>query len=771
MGGAVRRPVTAKREVVLKQFLSRAPRARGHGFRENTCLGVLQTPRETSVRNLMRDKGLVVIRGGGDLATGVIARLYRAGYRVLVLELAHPLVVRRRVAVATAIAEGEILIEDLIARRAETLAEALSLTHQGVIPVLISPALPFIADDLVALVDARMAKRNLDTHLAQAPLVIALGPGFVAGQDCHAVIETMRGHDLGRVLWRGAALPNTGTPGIVAGKGAERVLRAPVAGIVTWQVDIGVVVAEGQPLGQVAGTPLVAPFAGVVRGLIASGTTVSAGLKIGDVDARCEVAACFTISEKAFAVGGGVLEAVLMRAPAAAPHPLPVLSLPGAMGVRGRKELIALVGGGGKTSLMFALAQALGPGAITSTTTRIFAAQMRHAPVALSPTEITHLTTALRRWGTALIVGETVGDKVSGVDPAYLAGLWQRPDVRHVIVEADGSRMRPCKAPAHHEPLIPTEATVVMPVVGLDALGQSVFAAAHRPELVCALTGLQENEAITEAALVMLLTHEQGGLKGIPAEARVIPFLNKVESPASLAAARRIAAQVLRHKRIERVIIGAVQTSQAVQELHRPITAVILAAGQASRMGQLKQLLPWGETTILGQTLRQVAQSLVQEILVVTGHEAEAVGNEVRQVELAGGEMRPRLLHNPYYLQGEMLSSLQQAIRHLDSRTAAVLVVLADQPLVEPETYNEILLAYAQGYAGLIVPEYAGQRGNPVLIDRRYFGELLALPPGAAPRHLLQQHPHDLYAVPVSRESVIQDLDTPEVYERWRPGE
>ena len=156
-----------------------------------------------------------------------------------------------------------------------------------------------------------MAKRNIDTHISDAPLVIALGPGFIAGVDCHAVVETNRGHRLGRVIWQGAAEANTGTPGIVAGKGRERVLRAPVTGVASWRVEIGDRVRERQILGDVAGHEIAAPFDGVVRGLIAPGTTVPVGLKIGDIDPRDDVESCFTISDKALAIGGGVLEAIL----------------------------------------------------------------------------------------------------------------------------------------------------------------------------------------------------------------------------------------------------------------------------------------------------------------------------------------------------------------------------------------------------------------------------------------------------------------------------
>lgn len=254
----------------------------------------------------------VLMRGGGDLATGVAFRLHKAGFPVVVLELARPLVVRRRVALATAVLEGEVEIEGLKGRLVESYEEAIALAQSGIMPVVVSPELPVgYGEKTAVLVDARMAKRNIDTSINQAPLVVALGPGFEVGKDCHAVVETMRGHRLGRVIWDGSALPNTGTPGIVAGKGAERVIRAPAAGVVEWQVEIGDVVEKGQHLGDVAGEVVAAPFEGVLRGLIAPGTAVPAGLKIGDLDARADVSACFTISDKALAIGGGVLEAVL----------------------------------------------------------------------------------------------------------------------------------------------------------------------------------------------------------------------------------------------------------------------------------------------------------------------------------------------------------------------------------------------------------------------------------------------------------------------------
>jgi xanthine dehydrogenase accessory factor len=258
---------------------------------------------------------LVIVRGGGDLGTGVVYRLHKSGFPTIVLELANPMVVRRRVALATAILEDEIFIEDLLGRRVESVAEAQQLCFEDVVPVLVAPQLEPVIDQLAlptcAVVDARLAKRNIDTNIRQAPLVVGLGPGFTAGVDCHAVVETMRGHTLGRVIWDGSAIANTGTPGIIGGKGSERVLRAPTAGTISWQVAIGDSVVAGQILGEVQGTPVNAPFSGVIRGLIAPGTVVKLGLKVGDVDARASREACFTISDKALAIGGGVLEALL----------------------------------------------------------------------------------------------------------------------------------------------------------------------------------------------------------------------------------------------------------------------------------------------------------------------------------------------------------------------------------------------------------------------------------------------------------------------------
>ena len=255
----------------------------------------------------------VVIKGAGDLATGVAARLWRAGFRVVLTDLAQPLTIRRTVAFSEAVYAGEVTVEELTARYIDVAAEAEATWRAGKIPVLADESAACV-DRLKprVVVDAILAKRNLGTRLEAAPFVIGLGPGFTVGQDVQAIVETNRGHYLGRVLWSGSAQPDTGVPGEINGIGQGRVIYAPAAGVFAPQLAIGDLVEKGAVVGFVDQTPVWAPTAGVLRGLIHAGVPVSARLKIGDVDPRGQVEYCWTISDKALAIGGGVLEAVLV---------------------------------------------------------------------------------------------------------------------------------------------------------------------------------------------------------------------------------------------------------------------------------------------------------------------------------------------------------------------------------------------------------------------------------------------------------------------------
>lgn len=255
---------------------------------------------------------LVVIKGAGDLASGVAYRLKRAGFPLVMTELPTPVMVRRAVCYGDAIYKGETVVEGIMARRVNTLVDARRLAVTGLIPLLVAPEPATVAKlRPQVLVDAIMAKANTGTSIDDAPLVVALGPGFIAGQDCHAVIETKRGHWLGRVIHKGAAEPNTKTPGSMKGHTADRVLRAPANGQVKAFASVGERIKQGQLIATVAGHAVRAPFEGVLRGLIHPDVAVTSGFKIGDLDPRGEVRHCFTISDKSLAIGGGALEAIL----------------------------------------------------------------------------------------------------------------------------------------------------------------------------------------------------------------------------------------------------------------------------------------------------------------------------------------------------------------------------------------------------------------------------------------------------------------------------
>ena len=255
---------------------------------------------------------LVLIRGAGDLATGIALRLFRSHLRVAMTDLPQPTAIRRTVCFSQAILYGSYQVEDVTAERAETEDDVRRILAAGQIPVLADPRAAcraWLRPDVV--VDAILAKKNLGTAITDAPLVIGVGPGFCAGKDCHAVIETMRGHTLGRVIRSGEPIPNTNIPGLIGGYAGERVLRAPDDGIFHTVLDIGAQVKSGNVAGEVNGKPMRCTIDGVLRGLLADGTPVFKGMKSGDVDPRCKEEYCYTASDKALAVGGGVLEAVL----------------------------------------------------------------------------------------------------------------------------------------------------------------------------------------------------------------------------------------------------------------------------------------------------------------------------------------------------------------------------------------------------------------------------------------------------------------------------
>ena len=255
---------------------------------------------------------LAVVRGGGDLATGTINRLHNSGFEVVVLEIEKPTVIRLKVSAANAIYEKDVEVEGVVYKFADSINEARGILSAGNVPVLIDPEMNYVSElEPQVFVDATLAKRNMGVTPSLAPIVIALGPGFEANVDCHAVIETTRGHDLGRIIYKGMAKKNTGVPGNIAGYAEERVVRAPHMGYVSPVLCIGDHVKAGDIIGFVEKREIKANIDGVLRGLIHTGVYVTEGMKIGDIDPRDNRDACFSISDKARALGGSVLEAYL----------------------------------------------------------------------------------------------------------------------------------------------------------------------------------------------------------------------------------------------------------------------------------------------------------------------------------------------------------------------------------------------------------------------------------------------------------------------------
>lgn len=267
---------------------------------------------------MKRKEQLILVRGGGDIASGTIYKLLQCGYSVLALETEMPSAIRRYAAFSEAVYDGVSRVEDKTCRLAGNFREARKIMETGEAAMLVDPdcrvlkeARPFV------LVDAILAKKNLGTSREMAPKTIALGPGFQAGRDADLVIETMRGHQLGRVIHEGSALPDTGVPGLIQGYGAERVIHAPAAGRMENLRKIGDIVKKGEPIARILGaagevTEVPASLDGLLRGLIRDGYPVTEGFKIADIDPRQEeYDNCFTISDKARCIAGGVLEGIL----------------------------------------------------------------------------------------------------------------------------------------------------------------------------------------------------------------------------------------------------------------------------------------------------------------------------------------------------------------------------------------------------------------------------------------------------------------------------
>ncbi len=428
-----------------------------------------------------------------------------------------------------------------------------------------------------------------------------------------------------------------------------------------------------------------------------------------------------------------------------------------------RKAVVAFVGGGGKTTAMFRLADELasqGWRVISTTTTRLFESQAAQAPAIVTTQELETLAARLDEHGHVLVAApRTDGTKRLGVSPALVAELIARPDVDAIVVEADGSRRRPFKAPADFEPVVPEVTTHLVPVVGVDVLGRPLDERnVHRPERVAALVNVPAGTVLTPALVARGLAHPQGGAKGRPPGARLVPLMNRVERSEHLEGARELAAQLLAYETVDEVVVGAVQGEPPVREVWGRVAGVVLAAGKATRFGTTKQLLPWKGTTMVGHVVDVALAAGLSPVVVVVGHDGERVAAAVAD--------RPvQVVWNPEYAAGQS-ASVRRGVAALPASCSAALFLLADQPGITPETVRILVQAHRETLAPIVVPTYEGRRGNPVLFDRALFAEIEKITGDTGARMLFGKYRPHIVRVPVEDAAVVQDIDTPEEYAR-----
>ncbi|WP_423223289.1 selenium cofactor biosynthesis protein YqeC [Candidatus Amarolinea aalborgensis] len=436
-----------------------------------------------------------------------------------------------------------------------------------------------------------------------------------------------------------------------------------------------------------------------------------------------------------------------------------------------RGDIVSFTGGGGKTTAMFCLAQELvsaGWQVVTTSTTRIFSTQTRLAPCHLRLDQLTYLpfelAAALAVHRHVVVTGPTddIQDKAPGVPAATVEAMSRMPGVDAVLVEADGARMRPLKAPAEHEPVVPACTTILAPVVGLDVLGQPLTEAhVHRPARVAALTGLGPGEPVTPEIIARLLGQADGGLKGRPPGARVAPLLNKLDLLGAEQIGQvstRLAQRLLQQEAgISEVILGAVATPVPAVEVVGRVAGVILAAGAARRFGGLKQLLPWQGATLLNHVIQQALDAAsLSSIVVVLG-----CGEDIIRPTLTPFGARIQIVSNPLWAEGQSASvhAAIRALREHKAPVAAAVFLLADQPDVTPDVVDALVARHRATLAPLVVPTYRGPRGNPVLFDQRTFPDLLAITGDVGGRPLLSTYADALAPVAFDR-PLPRDIDT-----------
>lgn len=437
-----------------------------------------------------------------------------------------------------------------------------------------------------------------------------------------------------------------------------------------------------------------------------------------------------------------------------------------------RGDVVAFIGAGGKTSTLINLGHELaelGWRVLATTTTAIKDEQLRLMPAAVhcqaKPQEISD---ALTLNGFVFVYDSMRDGEVYGASIETIKQFLDTVDSDVLLIEADGADGMPLKAPYEHEPIIPQDATLVVPIASLSAINQPLDEEhIYNPQAMIEKYGYYPGSNVRSPWIAEVLRDEELGLRGIPDTARVIAFINQTPDDGYLLRrARLIAKLALKSPRLQGVALGSVRASDPVHEIQRSVGAVVLAAGKSSRMGQPKVLLPWTDNnTIIEHIIHQLIKTRIDPINVVTGHYASDVKRIVKPLGV-------KAVQNRAYKTGEMLSSLKAGLRAMSDNVSAALIVLGDQPRIQPRVITQILKAYAQGQGDIIAPSYQMRRGHPILVGRKYWHEFLALRNIDNPRMVFNDHANEITYIKVNTDGVLRDVDTPSDYqqERFRAG-
>jgi molybdenum cofactor cytidylyltransferase len=445
-------------------------------------------------------------------------------------------------------------------------------------------------------------------------------------------------------------------------------------------------------------------------------------------------------------------------------------------------EVISFVGAGGKTTAALRLMEELAGierRVVFTTTTKILEPIPREDEYLLlseEETALAQMPELLTRYPKVFLaqrrleevdptaLGESDRDypvrpnKLEGVPPSLVDLLAQWPSQAVILVEADGARHRALKAPAAYEPLVPASTTILVPMADLTVLGKPLTEKhVHRPELVAGLTGAAVGQPVTVEMVATVLSHPQGGLKGLPQQARAIPILNQMAEDRPLDEAREIAHLVLRNERVERVVIASLRAVEPVLEVITPgVAAIVLAAGESQRFGQTKQLLPIGDKTMIQHVVDIALDSPVEQVIVVLGCRAAEIRASIAD--------RPvQVVVNQEWRSG-LSSSVQAGLAAVKPEVGAALFVLADQPGVTAEVIAKLVERYRETRSPIVVPTHRGRRGNPVLFDRSLFVELMEVKGDQGGRQIIAEHSHELEEIEVGTEAIFTDIDTADDY-------